>query len=170
MRVSVYYLFILVTVLFFNCFGSDPKIVLQDRVILGTNGVSTYLDYLKIENYKDGSFTAKQLSQIANQYVDTANTDKIIKGVIFLEQKVLHKLPKDVFNASTDEINKLSVLGFTFMEDEDNAKLKNASHNMKLKTITIFKEGNHQTFYMTNIKGKKVIDSTLASTLPYNNF
>lgn len=170
MKVSVYYLLLFSSILFCNCFYSDQKISFHDRVVLGMNGVSTYLDYLKVENYKDGSFTAKQLCEIANRYIDTVKADKIIKGVIFLGQKNFYKLPEHMFNVSSERVGKLSILGFTFIEDKNVSKFKDVVHSMKLKTITLFKNGEHQTFYITNAEDKKIIDSVLASTEPYNNF
>ncbi len=93
---------------------ADSNFQFYDRVEICINGVTKYLDYIKITNYQNNSLTAKEMYKFGEQYVDTVQADKIVEAVTFVSEKPFNSLPEDAFDDYSGKISKNSLLGFSF--------------------------------------------------------
>ena len=125
-----------------------------------TNNVTTKSHELVITNYKNHSFTSKELYNIAQKYLDTVPNRKLISRVQFFGQEVNGCMPDVKY--SQKGLMKKAIIAFGFsnvFEIKENVK------DIKLHDIFIYKDGKTTSYYHDDNN----FDSLLNSTVPLNN-
>lgn len=143
-----------------NIASNKNEIVLYAINESGINGINTETHELVITNYKNGSFTTKELFGIAQSYIDTAKNKNRISSILFYGQERNGCMPD--LKYTEKGILKKAIVEFGF----DNAfRAPESNTAIQLHNIFIFKNGDFKSYYKIN----RGFDSVLNSTIPLKN-
>jgi hypothetical protein len=131
---------LLSSIVFCSNSGCNPpqsgkqEILLYYREVGDNNYYKTFMDNLKITEYKNKSLTIKQFAEIAKNYIDTVRDIMPVSSVTFIGQKPRGTLPEGDWS-TLHEQKKYLIIGFGF---ENGLKQYANKKNPEINNLSIW--------------------------------